>query len=113
MAQSAAEAHNWDWRIQARVPRWPEGFALGLEGASSRCTGTHPRPTRNLPQLEIVESVMVVESQLEVREMRLSEVGIRINYFHDSSDDHLRMLGVDRALLPSREDWLSFYTEDY
>ncbi|MGC2175686.1 MAG: hypothetical protein WA614_09505 [Acidimicrobiales bacterium] len=45
--------------------------------------------------------------------MQLSEVGIRIDYFHDSSDDHLRTLGVDPTLLPSREEWLSFYQEDY
>jgi RimJ/RimL family protein N-acetyltransferase len=53
------------------------------------------------------------ESKLDVREMQLPEVGIRIDYFHDSSDDHLRTLGVDRTLLPSREEWLSFYQEDY
>ena len=50
---------------------------------------------------------------LHVREMRLDEVGIRIDYFHDASDDHLRRLGVDRALLPSREAWQKFYEEDY
>lgn len=50
---------------------------------------------------------------LAVREMQLADVEIRINYFHDSSDDHLHMLGVDRALLPSREAWYTFYKEDY
>jgi RimJ/RimL family protein N-acetyltransferase len=44
--------------------------------------------------------------------MRLSEVGIRIGYFHDASDEYLRMLGVDRSLLPTREAWQSFYEED-
>jgi hypothetical protein len=39
------------------------------------------------------------ETLLTVREMRLSEVGIRIGYFHDASDEYLRMLGVDRSLL--------------
>ena len=52
-------------------------------------------------------------SHLRVREMRLSEVGIRIDYFHDSSDDHLRTLGVDRGLLPSRAAWREFYEADY
>jgi RimJ/RimL family protein N-acetyltransferase len=52
------------------------------------------------------------DSTLEVREMRLSEVGIRIDYFHDATDDHLLALGVERALLPTREEWLSFYEED-
>lgn len=56
---------------------------------------------------------MAGEPKLNVREMQLSEVGIRIDYFHDSSDDHLRILGVDRASLPSREEWLSFYEDDY
>jgi RimJ/RimL family protein N-acetyltransferase len=50
---------------------------------------------------------------IAVREMQLSEVGIRIDYFHDSSDEHLLMLGVDRESLPSREAWRSTYVEDY
>jgi RimJ/RimL family protein N-acetyltransferase len=48
-----------------------------------------------------------------VREMLLSEVDIRIGYFHDAADDHLRMLGVDRALLPSRRAWREFYEADF
>jgi hypothetical protein len=50
---------------------------------------------------------------LVVREMQIAEVGIRIDYFHDSSDQYLLMLGVDRASLPSREAWRSSYEEDY
>lgn len=50
---------------------------------------------------------------LTVREMQLSEVEIRINYFHDASDEHLHALRVDRALLPTREAWHAFYEEDY
>jgi RimJ/RimL family protein N-acetyltransferase len=45
--------------------------------------------------------------------MQLAEVGIRIDYFHDSSDEHLLMLGVDRASLPSKEAWRSAYVADY
>ena len=45
--------------------------------------------------------------------MQLAEVGIRINYFHDASDEHLRLLGVDRSLLPTRQAWRAFYEEDY
>jgi RimJ/RimL family protein N-acetyltransferase len=45
--------------------------------------------------------------------MLLGDVDIRIRYFHDSSDEHLRMLGVDRALLPTPEAWLAFYEDDY
>lgn len=50
---------------------------------------------------------------LAVRPMRLDEVGIRIDYFHDSTDVELVRLGVDRALLPSRAEWYSFYERDY
>ncbi|HLX77551.1 MAG TPA: GNAT family protein [Acidimicrobiales bacterium] len=45
--------------------------------------------------------------------MRLDEVGIRINYFLGASDDYLYELGVDRAQLPTPEDWFALYKEDY
>jgi RimJ/RimL family protein N-acetyltransferase len=48
-----------------------------------------------------------------VREMELAEVGLRIDYFHDSSDEHLTKLGVNRASLPTKEAWRSAYTADY
>ena len=48
-----------------------------------------------------------------VRPMRLSEVDFRIDYFHGASDDYLRMLGVERARLPSREDWLAGYEREF
>ena len=51
--------------------------------------------------------------RLVVREMQLAEVEIRIDYFHESSDEHLIKLGVDRAALPSREAWRSAYAADY
>ncbi len=51
--------------------------------------------------------------RLVVREMQPAEVGIRIDYFHDSSDEHLLKLGVDRASLPSRGAWRSSYLEDF
>lgn len=50
---------------------------------------------------------------LHVREMQLADVDIRIDYFHNASVDHLRLLGVDRALLPSRTAWRRFYEDDY
>lgn len=53
------------------------------------------------------------EPQLLVRDMRRSEVGLRIDYFHDAADDYLRFLGVDRSLLLPRADWLAYYHEDY
>lgn len=56
---------------------------------------------------------MTASPRVHVREMRLDEVGIRIDYFHDPSDDDLRLLGVDRALLPTRAAWRTFYEDDY
>jgi RimJ/RimL family protein N-acetyltransferase len=55
---------------------------------------------------------MTSGSDLVVREMPLESVDIRIDYFHDSSDEHLHLLGVDRALLPGREAWRASYAED-
>jgi RimJ/RimL family protein N-acetyltransferase len=52
-------------------------------------------------------------SRLSVREMTLSDVPVRIDYFLDSPDDYLVTLGVDREALPSRADWIAFYEEDY
>lgn len=48
-----------------------------------------------------------------VREMQLAEVGIRIDYFHGASDQHLRTLGVDRSLLPTPDAWRASYEEDF
>jgi len=57
--------------------------------------------------------VMPLSPSVHVREMQLDDVAIRIDYFHDASDDHLRLLGVDRGLLPSRAAWKHFYEVDY
>ncbi len=51
--------------------------------------------------------------RLSVRAMRLEEVDYRIDYFHGSSDEHLRMLGVDRALLPDPSSWRRMCEVDY
>jgi RimJ/RimL family protein N-acetyltransferase len=56
---------------------------------------------------------MTTQSSLAVREMQPADVDVRINYFHDSSDDHLRVLGVDRELLLTREAWRASYAEDF
>lgn len=48
-----------------------------------------------------------------VRPLELAEVDIRIDYFHDASDEYLAHLGVDRALLPERGAWRAAYEEDY
>jgi RimJ/RimL family protein N-acetyltransferase len=51
--------------------------------------------------------------KLVVREMQVGEVGMRIDYFHNSSDEYLQRLGVDRPSLPSPDEWRSFYRSDY
>jgi RimJ/RimL family protein N-acetyltransferase len=48
-----------------------------------------------------------------VRPMRIEEVDFRIDYFHGASDEYLAKLGVDRALLPSKDDWRAYYEEDF
>jgi RimJ/RimL family protein N-acetyltransferase len=45
--------------------------------------------------------------------MQPAEFGVIIDYFHDSSDDDLRRMGVDRALLSAREAWRDFYEYDW
>jgi ribosomal protein S18 acetylase RimI-like enzyme len=50
---------------------------------------------------------------LVVREMQLEEVGIVIDYFHTASSEHLQMLGVDPARLPSRSQWKQLYEHDF
>jgi len=60
-----------------------------------------------------VDSERVIASGLSVRPLRLDEVGVRIDYFHDASDEHLRLMGVQRERLMSREAWREFYEEDF
>ena len=45
--------------------------------------------------------------------MRPDEVHLRIDYFHDASDEYLRMLGVDRSRLAPREAWLAAYEDEF
>ena len=51
--------------------------------------------------------------RLALREMRLDEVGLVIEYFHGSTAEHLEMLGVDPARLPDRHRWRARYEHDY
>ncbi len=60
-----------------------------------------------------IAGVSSIVERASVREMPLSEVGIRIRYFHEASDDYLLDLGVDRDLLPEPEAWQSFHERDY
>lgn len=50
---------------------------------------------------------------LVVREMQSADLGTRINYFHDATDEHLHTMGVDRALLPSKDVWRTRIEEDF
>lgn len=52
------------------------------------------------------------QARLAVRELGPEEVHIRIRYFHDASDEHLRLMGVDRALLPDPDAWAATHRED-
>ncbi len=45
--------------------------------------------------------------------MQLDEVDTRIDYFHNATDEHLKLIGAARHLLPRREAWHAFYEADY
>jgi RimJ/RimL family protein N-acetyltransferase len=50
---------------------------------------------------------------VNVREMLLEEVGLVIDYFHESSAEHLELLGVDPTRLPGRAQWRQLYETDF
>lgn len=50
---------------------------------------------------------------LRVREMTLAETDLIIDYFHQSSPEHLEMLGVDPTRLPSRSNWHDHFVRDF
>ncbi len=45
--------------------------------------------------------------------MTIDDVERRVSYFHDSSDEFLHQLGVDRSLLPERDAWSATYRADF
>lgn len=51
--------------------------------------------------------------QLHVREMRLEETSLVIDYFHSSTPEHLEMLGVDPTRLLPKEVWASLFKSQY
>lgn len=51
--------------------------------------------------------------QADVREMKLEEVGLVIDYFHQSTPEHLELLGVDPTRLPPPKQWLDFFQGDF
>jgi RimJ/RimL family protein N-acetyltransferase len=50
---------------------------------------------------------------LTVREMQLENAALRIDYFLGADPGDLLFMGVDPRLLPSREDWLQQYVDDF
>jgi RimJ/RimL family protein N-acetyltransferase len=50
---------------------------------------------------------------LHVREMRLDETGIIVDYFHTSTPEHLDTLGVDPTRLPDPVRWRQLYELEY
>jgi RimJ/RimL family protein N-acetyltransferase len=50
---------------------------------------------------------------LAVREMRLEEVGLIIDYFYESTPQHLEVMGVDPTRLPNRRNWQALYGAEY
>jgi RimJ/RimL family protein N-acetyltransferase len=50
---------------------------------------------------------------LIVREVAVEEVDLIIDYFHDSTPEHLEVLGVDPTRLPSRERWRERFAREY
>lgn len=50
---------------------------------------------------------------LVIREMALEEVDLIIDYFHDSTPEHLEVLGVDPTRLPSRKRWRERFAREY
>lgn len=50
---------------------------------------------------------------LMVREMKVEEIDLIINYFHRSTPEHLETMGVDPTRLPSPEAWRDRYQRQY
>jgi len=51
--------------------------------------------------------------KLCVREMKIEETEIIINYFRQSTAEHLELLGVDPTRLPDPVRWRAFYAHEY
>ncbi len=70
--------------------------------------GSAPSVTKSGDSLSLPAGEDVV-----VRPMRLDEVHFRGDYFTESSDEHLSVLGVDRSLLLPRNLWMRRYEQDF
>lgn len=51
--------------------------------------------------------------KLCVREMKLEETHIVINYFRQPTAEHLEIMGVDPSRLPDQARWRDFYVHEY
>lgn len=56
------------------------------------------------------EGAVVVE--LRVRPMGVEDLDVRIRYFHEATDEHLELLGVDRSKLDALEAWGTSFAND-
>lgn len=56
---------------------------------------------------------MSESGDFEVRELDPADIDVRIDYFHGASDDQLRRMGADRALLPEPAAWRESYAADH
>ena len=50
---------------------------------------------------------------LSVREMRFDETDLVIDYFHQSTPEHLEMMGVDPSRLPTPDAWRERFRNDF
>ena len=50
---------------------------------------------------------------LNVREMRLEETSLVIDYFQSLTPEHLEMLGVDPTRFPPKEVWALLFNSQY
>jgi RimJ/RimL family protein N-acetyltransferase len=88
----------------ARVNRCGNLLRLGRGQSMRERSEDKPRPAA-------VEE-LAVES-LTVREMAVDEVGLIINYFHQSTPEHLEILGVDPTRLATPDRWRERYVAEY
>lgn len=51
--------------------------------------------------------------ELLVRPMDVEDLDVRIRYFQEATDEHLRLIGVDRTKLGTLEAWRASFEEDY
>lgn len=67
--------------------------------------GATVRRRRGRRQTEGVGSMVV-------RELGADEIGVRVRYFHEASDEQLALMGADRARFPPPDTWIATYVAD-